>query len=387
MKKCILALLLTLAIAFSLTACALKPAEPVPEPVAFETEAAAPEPAPEPELEPEPVPLPVLRNDLVGISLPEEDKRRWKQEGEMMQRMLENANYEVDLRFAGNDPSVQAAQLEDMLARGTKVLIIAAIDGDALNTVLDRAKDAGCAVVAYDRTIGSDAVSCYATFDICYVGIAQACFIVNQLDLDNAGDRVFNIELIGGSPDAYDPFYRGGMNVLEPYIYKGALRVLSGQFELEDIATENLSSEKAQERFENLLTTYYADNQLDAVWCEYDSTAQGVAAALATSYANEEYPIITGWGCDIANVYNILEGKQDMSVFMDTRNLASIAVEMADALMNGAEPPAQFTYIDGARRYPAFYVNPTVCTRDNILELLIDSGYYTAEELGVETEN
>ena len=385
--------LLILALVFSLAACAVKTEEPAPESEASEAAepepVAEPEPAPEPE--PEPEPQPVLRNDLVGISMPTAELRRWKQDGEDMKRQLEQIGCEVDLGFAGNDPSIQISQLENMIARGAKVLIIAAIDDDALGTVLEQAAEAGCAVIAYDRPMGSDAVSCYATFDNFSAWATQGQFIVDQLDLAHAGDNVYNIEFVGGSPDDGGSCvpYDGAMSALWKYIDSGTLNVVSGQIAFENIATEGWSAEKAQERFENLLSTYYDDKPLHAVLAFNDSTAQGVAAALETTYKNDVYPIITGMDCDIRSVRNILEGKQAMSVFKDTRKLTAKTVEITDAFLEGVDPPtnAEFTTVDGAHTYPAYYCDSTVCTRDNILELLIDYGYYTAEELGAEPEN
>ena len=389
----ILCALLILALVFSLAACAVKPEEPAPEPEAAAAEAVTPEPTPEPEPEPEPESesQPVLRSNLVGISMPTAELLRWKQDGENMKDQLEQLGYEVDLWFAGNDPSKQISQLEKMLDNGAKVLIIASIDGDALGAALEHAVEAGCAVIAYDRPMGSDAVSCYTTFDNFSTWATQGQFIVDQLDLAHAGDNVYNIEFVGGSPDdggSYVP-YDGAMSALWKYIDSGTLNVVSGQIAFENIATEGWSAEKAQERFENLLSTYYDDKPLHAVLAFNDSTAQGVAAALETTYKNDVYPIITGMDCDIQSVRNILEGKQAMSVFKDTHILASKTVEIADAIMRGVEPPtnAQFTTVDGRHTYPAYYCDAIPCTKDLIQSLLIDTGYYTAEELGVEPEN
>ena len=330
---------------------------------------------------------PIELKDLVGVSMPTKDLMRWNQDGNNMKKELEAAGYDVDLQFAANNPSRQVSQIDKMIEEGAKVIIVAAIDDWELDGVLARAKAAGVKVIAYDRPIGSDAVSYYATFDNFSVGAAQGKFIVDQLDLANAGDKTYNIELIGGSPDdgnAY-VFFDGAMSELQKYIDAGTLNVVSGQKDFESIATEGWSSEKAQERFENLLSTYYADKQLDAVMCSNDSTAQGVAVALENAYDNEVYPILTGQDCDIVSVKNMLDDKQAMSIFKDTRTLAAKTVEMVDAIMKGTEPPtnATFTTVDGAHTYPAFYCDPTPCTKDMIQSLLVDSGYYTAEELGI----
>ena len=382
----ILCVLLVLAMVFSLAACAVKPAEPVPEPEASIPETITSEPTPEPEPEPQPV----LRDDLVAISLPNEELWRWKQDGENMKDQLEQIGYEVDLQFAGNEPSIQISQLEKMIDNGAKVLIIGSIDGDALGAALEHAVEAGCAVIAYDRPMGSDAVSYYTTFDLFSVGAAQARFIVERLDLANAGDRVFNLELLDAdSIWGTEHFYFGAMSVLQPYLDAGTLNVVSGLSGWGENAIWDCTAEKAQERFENLLSSYYVDKQLDAVLCTNDAAAQGVAAALETAYKNDVYPIITGRDCEIASVKNILDGKQAMSIFKDTRILAAKTVEIADAILKGDEPPTNtvFTTVDGAHTYPAYYCEPTVVTKDMIQSVLIDSGYYTWEELGVEPEN
>ena len=332
-------------------------------------------------------PIPSESN-LIGISMPTRDLQRWNQDGDNMKKELEAAGYNVDLKYAANDPSLQISQLENMIANGAKVLIVAAVDGDVLGTVLYQAKRAGCTVIAYDRRLDSNAVNYYVTFANFTVGAVQGKFIADQLDLANAGDKVYNIELVGGSPDDGNAYvtYDGAMSVLQPYIDAGTLNVVSGQVDFPDVATEGWSSEMAQRRFENLLRTFYSSRQLDAVMCSNDSTAQGVALALEKAYRNDVYPILTGQDCDIVSVKNMLDGKQAMSVFKDTRILTARTVEMADAIMKGEKPStnAEFTAIDGSFAYPAFYCEPLVCTRDTVRQLLVDSGYYTKQELGLD---
>ena len=327
-------------------------------------------------------PIPIDSN-LVGVSMPTKDLQRWNQDGDNMKKELEAAGYDVDLQFAANDPSMQISQLENMIANGARVLIVAAIDGDALLTVLQQAKEAGCTVIAYDRPINSGAVSYYVTFDNFAVGAAQGRFIADTLDLANAGNRVYNLELIGGSPDdgnAY-VFYDGAMSVLRPYIAAGTLKVLSGQVEFEQVATADWASENAQARYENLLSRYYADKPLHAVLASNDSTAQGVTMALEKAYRNDVYPIITGQDCDIVSVKNMVDDKQAMSIFRDTRILCARTVEMADDIMKGRTPQTNYTIFDGRYTYPVAYCEPFVCTPDKVQSLLIDSGYYTYQDI------
>ena len=328
---------------------------------------------------------PASTDNLVGVAMPTKDLQRWNQDGANMKAQLEAAGYTVDLQYAANDIATQVSQIQNMIANGCKVLVIASIDGEALGTVLAEAKAANIPVVAYDRLImNSDAVSYYATFDNWDVGVKQGEYIVKALDLDNA-EGPFNIEYITGDPgdNNINFFFDGAISVLQPYIDAGKLVCPSGQTEKQTVATANWATDAAQARFENILATYYADGtELHAVLASNDSTALGVANALASSYTGN-YPVLTGQDCDIASVKNMIAGKQSMSVFKDTRTLAAKVVEMVDAIMKGAEPPINDTetYDNGTGVIPSFLCEPVAATVDDIQSLLIDSGYYTAEQL------
>ena len=322
---------------------------------------------------------------LIGVAMPTQDLQRWNQDGENMKAQLEEKGYEVDLQFAGNDSAMQASQIENMIANGDQLLVVASIDGDSLGTVLAQAKEAGIPVIAYDRLImNTDAVSYYATFDNYLVGKTQGQFIVDALDLDNQ-DGPFNLEMVTGDPgdNNVNFFFGGAMDVLQPYIDAGKLVVPSGQMTKDEVATANWATDAAQARFENILSSNYADGtNLDAVLASNDSTALGVINALAANYTGE-YPVITGQDCDIANVPHIVDGTQAMSVFKDTRTLASKVVEMVDAIMQGGEAPVNDTetYDNGTGVIPSYLCEPVAVTVDNYKEMLVDSGYYTEDQL------
>ncbi|MDD6328637.1 MAG: sugar ABC transporter substrate-binding protein, partial [Lachnospiraceae bacterium] len=273
----------------------------------------------------------------VGVAMPTKDLQRWNQDGANMKEQLEKAGYTVDLQYASNDIATQVSQIENMISSGCEVLVIASIDGDSLGTVLAQAKEKNIPVIAYDRLImNSDAVTYYATFDNYMVGTKQGEYIEEKLDLKNAAGP-FNIELVTGDPGDNNArfFFGGAMDVLQPYIDSGKLVVKSGQTSFEEVATANWSTETAQSRMENILSSFYADGtNLDVCLCSNDSTALGVTNALAANYAGD-YPIITGQDCDIANTKNMIDGKQSMSVFKDTRTLASQVVKMVGQILNG----------------------------------------------------
>ena len=323
--------------------------------------------------------------EKIGVAMPTQDLQRWNQDGSNMKAELEAKGYEVDLQYAGNDSATQASQIENMIANGDQLLVVASIDGDSLGTVLAQAKEANIPVIAYDRLImNTDAISYYATFDNYLVGKTQGEFLVDALDLENA-DGPFNLEIVTGDPgdNNVNFFYGGAMDVLQPYIDEGKLVVPSGQIAKEEVATANWATDAAQSRFENILSSNYADGtNLDAVLASNDSTALGVENALAANYTGE-YPIITGQDCDIANVANIVAGKQAMSVFKDTRALASQVVEMVDAIISGEEVPVNDTetYDNGTGIIPSYLCEPVAVTKDNYKEMLIDSGYYTEDQI------
>ncbi|MDE7178325.1 MAG: sugar-binding protein [Lachnospiraceae bacterium] len=321
----------------------------------------------------------------VGVSMPTKDLQRWNQDGSNMQAQLEAAGYEVDLQYASNQEETQVSQIENMINGGCSVLVIAAIEANSLSTVLEGAKSAGIPVIAYDRLImNTDAISYYATFDNYKVGVTQGQYIVDALDLDNA-EGPFNMEITAGDPgDNNAPFfYNGAMDTLKPYIDAGKIVIPSGQVDFATVGTPKWSTETAQSRMENILSSNYADGtQLDICLCSNDSTSLGVQNALAANYTGA-YPIVTGQDCDIANVKNMIAGKQSMSVFKDTRTLAAQVVKMVGQILNGetVEVNDTTTYDNGTGVIPSFLCEPVFGSADNYKELLIDSGYYTEADL------
>lgn len=387
MKKKVISALLSVAMAATLlVGCGSSNTAATTEaPAETTTEAPAAEEAPAEEAAEAPAETDAAGGGLIGVAMPTKDLQRWNQDGSNMEAQLKEAGYEVDLQYASNDITTQVSQIENMISNGCQLLVIASIDGDSLGTVLAQAKDAGIPVIAYDRLImNSDAVTYYATFDNYMVGTKQGEYIRDTLDLDNAAGP-FNIEIFTGDPGDNNArfFYGGAMDVLQPYVDEGKLVVKSGSVAFEKVATANWSTETAQSRMDAIIASYYADGtKLDAVLCSNDSTALGVENSLAAAYTGE-WPIITGQDCDIANVKNMIDGKQSMSIFKDTRTLATQVVQMVDAVMKGGEAPVNDTesYDNGTGIIPSYLCEPVFADIDNYKELLIDSGYYKESDL------
>lgn len=393
MKRKVLGMVLaTSMVAATLVGCGGGEAAPAATEPAAETEAPAAEaeteaeaPAADAEAEAPAADAAAPSGNKVGVAMPTKDLQRWNQDGSNMQAELEAAGYEVDLQYASNDVATQVSQIENMINGGCSALVIASIDGESLTTVLESAKSAGIPVIAYDRLImNTDAVSYYATFDNYMVGTKQGQYIVDALDLDNV-DGPFNMEITGGSPDDNNAkfFYQGAIDVLQPYMDAGKIVVPSGQVDFATVGTPAWATETAQSRMENILSSNYSDGtQLDICLCSNDSTALGVENALAANYTGE-YPIVTGQDCDIANVKNMIDGKQSMSIFKDTRTLASQVVKMVGQIMSGEKVDVNDTetYDNGTGVIPSYLCEPVFADVNNYKELLIDSGYYTEADL------
>jgi putative multiple sugar transport system substrate-binding protein len=326
---------------------------------------------------------------LIGVAMPTQSLQRWNQDGANMKDKLEAKGYKVDLQYANNDINTQIQQLENMITKGCKVLVIASIDGSVLSDVLKQAKDNGVKVIAYDRLIMKTAnVDYYATFDNFKVGVIQGKYIETALGL-NKGKGPFNIELFAGSPDDNNAvfFNKGAMSILQPYIDKKKLVVPTKQTEFTTIAIQSWSSEKAQARMDNLIAAKYAGKtKLDVVLSPNDSLAIGIVASLKNAgygTAKKPYPVLTGQDCDKANVKAMIAGQQSMSVFKDTRTLAAKVVEMVDALMQGKDAAVNDTktYNNGVKVVPSFLCDPVFADKNNYKALLIDSGYYTEADI------
>lgn len=324
----------------------------------------------------------------VGISMPTKSSERWVHDGDNMKKEFESLGYKVDLQYAEDVIENQLSQIENMITKGVDVLVIAAIDGESLTTVLDKAAKQKIKVIAYDRLIRkSEHVSYYATFDNFKVGVLQASYIEEALGLKD-GKGPFNIELFAGSPDDNNAyfFFDGAMSVLQPYIDSGKLVVKSTQTMFEQVATLRWDGATAQARMDNLLSANYTSARVDAVLSPYDGISIGIISSLkGVGYgsANNPMPVITGQDAEVASVKSIIAGEQTSTIFKDTRELAKKAVGMADAVLKGEEPELNDTetYDNGVKVVPSYLLEPVTVDKSNYESVLIGGGYYTADQL------
>jgi len=325
---------------------------------------------------------------IVGIAMPTKSSARWIDDGNNIVKQLEAKGYKTDLQYAENSIETQVSQIENMITKGANVLVIASIDGSSLSDVLQKAKDQNIPVVAYDRLITKTAnVDYYATFDNFKVGVLQASYIETALGLKE-GKGPFNIELFGGSPDDNNAFFffNGAMSVLQPYITSKKLVVKSGQMDMKVCSTLRWDAATAQARMDDLLTKNYSSIKVDAVLSPYDGISIGIISSLkAVGYgtAKQKMPIVTGQDCEIPSIKSIIAGEQTSSVFKDTRDLAKQTVNMVDALLTGktAETNDTKTYDNGVKVVPSYLLTPVAVDVTNYKAVLVDSGYYTADQL------
>lgn len=334
---------------------------------------------------------------LVGVAMPTETSERWIADGKAVKEGLEKAGYKVDLQYAADDIPTQQQQIDQMITKGADLLIVASIDGTALANQLQAAADQGIPVIAYDRLIrDTENVDFYVTFDNYNVGVQQATSllvglgILNEDGSEAGATGPFNIELFAGSLDDNNAhfFFKGAMDTLQPYIDNGTLVVKSGQTDIEQVATLRWLQETAQKRMEDLLTSTYGDgSKVNGVLSPYDGISRGIITALQNAgYGpgiDAGMPIVTGQDAEIASVKLINDGVQFSTIFKDTRKLAEQSIVAAESFLKGEEPEANDTesYDNGVKVVPSYLLTSDIVYANNIQSLLIDSGYWTQEQV------
>lgn len=335
----------------------------------------------------------------IGVSMPTQVSERWIADGNAIKTQLEAKGYTVDLQFANDDIPTQTQQIDQMLTNGADVLVLAPIDGTALSSQLDAAGAANVPVISYDRLIRDNGnVDFYVSFDNYEVGVNQGIALLNGLGLvDRKGNKVadapagpFNVELFAGSPDDNNAthFFEGMLSVVQPYIDNGTIVVKSGQTDFGQVSILRWSQETAQKRMEDLLTsTYSGGDKIQATVGGHDPVARGIITALQNAGYGptiaDGFPIVGGMDADIASVKLIQDGVQYSTIFKDTRLLAKQAAKAVEAFVNGAEPEANDTetYDNGVKVVPSYLLKSIVIYQDNIQKELVDSGYFTQEEI------
>lgn len=326
----------------------------------------------------------------IGILMPTKSSERWINDGNDMVSKLKELGYNTDLQYAEDVIETQVSQAENLITKGVDCLVIANIDGESLTDVCQKAKDSNIPVIAYDSLIkNTENVDYYISFDNTLVGVQIGEYIEKTLDLKNASGKSYNIELFAGSPDDNNAhmLYDGAMSVLQQYIDKGSLKVVSGQTDFDTVCTLRWDGALAQSRMENILTANYSNGEkVDAVFSSFDGLSRGIVEALrSVGYGSADlpWPVITGQDAETASVKSIIAGEQTQTIFKDTRELAAQAVKTVDAVLKGQEVEVNDTktYNNGVKVVPSYLCTPISVDINNYKEVLVDSGYIKEQDL------
>lgn len=317
----------------------------------------------------------------VGISLPDEVQPRWKNDGEIMKSELEKAGYGVILCYAENDSIDQICQIQDMI-KECQLLIVAPVDSGSLSQVIYDAEEAHIPVISYETLIKNTmGVSYCVMFDYQRIGRQIADYIGDLLDIYSS-DGPYTLELAVGAPEdeKVERMITGVMDMLQFWVNDGKLAIRSKETDYSRIAAAD--TEEVRERMNKILSDYYSDGTgLDVIICTDDAVAREVTAIMKER-GTGSWPLITGVGCEPENVRNIYNGRQNMSMYLDTSAMALRTAEIAIAMLTGAElyPDEPSTYDNGVKIVPVFLEEATAVNIDN-LSYLIEIGAYTREQI------
>ena len=329
----------------------------------------------------------------VGIVLPTKDEPRWIQDETRFKEALQNTDYSVEVLFSQGSSAKEKENVDALIAKGIKVLIICPQDGSAAAAAVEAAKKEGIKVIAYDRLItGTDAVDYYVTFDSVAVGAAQAQYLVDQAGTGK-GNPLYLYAGAATDNNAF-LFFEGAWNVLQPKIADGTFVIKNSseavalqakatltRDEMGKIigqVTTNWDFNEAKNKAEAHLTAAKpADKGNVFILAPNDGTARAIADAFAADTAVTSYKV-TGQDAEKASVQYIIDGKQSMTVFKDVRTLVKDSIDMAVAILGGKEPQTTGSYDNGKIQVKAKQTEVVVVTSDNVKAALVDSGYYPA---------
>ena len=308
-------------------------------------------------------------DSLIGVALPSKTSENWVLAGDLFTNGLAEAGFEADVQYAGATATVadQQAQIQAMITKGAKVIIIGAADGGQLATQVEAAREAGAIVIAYDRLIlNTEAVDYYVAYDNFNVGELQGQALLDGMAAK--GEGPYTIELFSGSSDDANSavFFDGAMSVLQPAIDAGDVIVGSGQTDIMQTATAGWKAENAQSRMDSLITsTYSGDTVLHGVLSPNDTLARAIITSIQG--AGKELPIVTGQDSEVESVKSIMAGEQYSTINKDTRTLVAAAIQMAVDLSKGQEPQVNDTeaYDNGVKVVPAYLLPPEIVTKEN----------------------
>lgn len=308
-------------------------------------------------------------DSVIGVSLPWLGTQNWAEGSDMFKSELEAAGFKAIVQQADNKVTEQQLQIESMIENGAKVIVVAPIDGSQLGTVLEKAQAAGIKVIAYDRVLqNTTAIDCLVQYGSIKIGQLQGQALLDGL-AKMKGEGPYNIEIFGGGPaDPNAPdFFTGAMQVLQPKIDDGTLKVVSGQTSFTQCATIDWDASKAQARMDALLSGFYADTKIDGVLSPNDTIAR--ACITSCQQAGQDIPAISGLDAENESIQWIWEGKQYSTIDKPTAALVNKTIDVIKLMQAGAALPAfDVTVNNGKKDVGVFALTPVIVTKDNVKE-------------------
>lgn len=311
----------------------------------------------------------------IGVALPAKTSENWVIAGKLFEEGLAEAGFEGDVQYASASSPVQDQQnqITSMVTNGAKVIVIGATDGGQLGSQIQQAKEAGVTTIAYDRLILNTAdIDYYIGFDAAKVGNLQGEALLEGLAQKYPDKKSYNIELFSGSPDDANSavFFEGAMEVLQPKIDDGILKVVSGQTAIQQTATQGWLAQNAQTRMDTLLQGNYTATELDGVLSPNDTLARAILTSV--SAAGKPLPVVTGQDSEAESVKLIATGDQYSTIYKDTRKLVAQIIEAVKSLAEGDAPETNDSFDNGAKDVESYLLDPVIVTKENAADVYKD---------------
>ncbi|WML41316.1 D-xylose ABC transporter substrate-binding protein [Neobacillus sp. OS1-2] len=303
----------------------------------------------------------------IGLSVSDLTLERWQHDRDIFVEKAKGLGADVFVQSANGDEAKQLSQIQNMLSQGIDALVIIAINSDSLTTVVDQAKQEGIPVLAYDRLINNSDVSAYVSFDNVRVGEMQAEYVVKNVPKGN-------YFMLGGSPTDNNAkmFREGQMNVIQPLVDKGDIKIIGDQW------AKNWDANEAMKIMENALTAN--KNKIDAVVASNDATAGGAIQALSAQNMDGKVAI-SGQDADLAAVQRIVEGKQSMTVYKPIKTIATKSAEVAVQLAKGEKVEGSEKVNNGKVDVPFIKLDPIMVGKDEVMDTIIKDGFHPYDDV------
>ncbi|MDO5672462.1 MAG: sugar ABC transporter substrate-binding protein [Actinomycetaceae bacterium] len=319
----------------------------------------------------------------VGISMPQKTSQNWVEAEQYFNELCKEKNLKCLVQFTGTGQvSEQQNQIDAMIAKGPKVLVIGALDGSSLGTQLAKATEVGISVIAYDRLLMNTLdLNYYVAYDNFGVGQKQGEALLEGLEKSKPGVKPYTIEVVAGSNDDSNSakFFEGAMSVLQPKIDDGTLVIGSGQNTQAQAATQGWDPKNAQTRMDAILAQNYpGDKAPDGILSPNDTL--GRAVLTSCEQAGKPQPVVTGQDSEDESLRWIMQGKQYSTISKPTKPLVTSVVDLAVKLiggdleqtdLNGVKVDSE-QYNNGSKNVPSFLLTPVVATKDNAAEVYKD---------------